>query len=167
MGRAAKPKYGGATPPPTVTPSAEPASRIALSARVVGRRSLSRASVAGGQRFDGELGLGEVAVTDGRAGGGGVLQVAGEEVGMEVGLDVPLDAQAGGLGVGQVLRDVPLRVDDHGPAGRLVADQVAEEGETPELVLAEEHRFGLPCGDPHSISRHAYSEEPYPAAEAG
>ena len=93
-----------------------------------------------GQRIHGELRLGRLAVADGGAGGGGDLQVAGEEVGVEVRLDDPLDVQAGGLGVGQVLRDVALGVDDDGPAGRLVADEVAEEGETSELVLAEEHR---------------------------
>ena len=80
-----------------------------------------------GQGFHGELRLGRLAVADDGAGGGGDLQVAGQEVGVEVGLDDPFDLETVGLGVGQVLRHVALGVDDHGPAGGLVADQVAEQ----------------------------------------
>ena len=79
------------------------------------------------QGLDGELRPGSLAVADDGSGGGGDFEVAGEEIGVEVRFDDPLDVQACGLGVGQVLRDVALWVDDDGPAGRLVANEVAEQ----------------------------------------
>jgi hypothetical protein len=91
------------------------------------------------QGLHGELGLGRGAVADHRPGGRGDLEVAGEEIGVEVGLDHPLDVQALGRGVIEILGDVALGVDDDRPAGRLVADQVAEERQASELVLTEEH----------------------------
>ena len=102
-----------------------------------------REALAVGERLDGEVGLGDVAVGDDGAGGFGELEVPGEEVGVEVGLDHPLDAQAVGRGVGEVLADVALRVDHDGAAGGRVADQVAVERQAGEVVLAEEHRSGL------------------------
>ena len=80
-----------------------------------------------GQRLDGELGLRALAVGDDRAGRGGQLEVPGEEVGVEVGLDDPLDVEAELVGLCEVAGDVALRVDDHGPSGALVGDQVAEQ----------------------------------------
>ena len=50
--------------------------------------------------------------------------MAGEEVGVEVGLDDEVNREAELLRVGEVLRDVALRVDDDGAAGGLVSDQV-------------------------------------------
>ena len=58
---------------------------------------------------------------------------------MEVGLDDPLDVQAVGFGVGEVLGDVALGVDDDGSAGGGVADQVRRVGQALEVVLPEEH----------------------------
>ncbi|MEQ3542594.1 hypothetical protein WHI96_27720, partial [Pseudonocardia tropica] len=43
-----------------------------------------------------------------------------------------------GLGVGQVERDVPLRVDDDGAAGGPVADQVGRLGQAAQVVLPED-----------------------------
>ena len=80
-----------------------------------------------GESVDGEVGAGFVAVGDDRTGRRGELEVTGEEVGVEVGLDHPLDAQTQRVGVGQVLRDVTLRVDDDRASGGLVTDQVAEQ----------------------------------------
>ena len=79
-----------------------------------------------GERVDGELGAVQcgLAVGDQRAGGGGELEVAGEEVGVEVGLDDPFDPQPVGGGILEVLVDVALRVDDHRSAGRLVTDEI-------------------------------------------
>ena len=42
-------------------------------------------------------------------------------------------------GVGEVLADVALRVDDHGTAGGLVADQVGRVRQTVQVVLVEQH----------------------------
>ena len=64
------------------------------------------------QVVDRELGLGAGAERDGGAGGIGQLQVPGQEVGVEVRLDDPLDGQPVGGGVGEVLADVALGVDD-------------------------------------------------------
>ena len=98
------------------------------------------------ERFDGEPGAtGRCrAVRDDRARGLGQLEVAGQEVGMEVRLDDALDAQAGGRCVVEVLGDVSLRVDHHGTARGLVADQVRGVREAPEVVLLEEHVRSLP-----------------------
>lgn len=103
------------------------------------------------QGLGGEVRRGHVAVGDDGAGGGGQLEVTGQEVGVEVGLEDPLDGEAGGLGVGDVLGDVALGIDDDGPAGRLVADQVAVEGQAAQLVLAEEH--GHPLGSVRWLGR--------------
>src|SRR5690606_28565252 len=70
----------------------------------------------------------------------GQLQVPGQEVGVEVRLDDPLDGQTVGGGVGEVLADVALGIDDDRSACGLVADQVAELREAAELVLLEDHR---------------------------
>ena len=93
-----------------------------------------------------ELGLGDRRVGDRGAGGGGQLEVAGQEVGVEVGLDHELDRQPLGLGVGEVLGDVALRVDDDGAPGRLVADQVRRVREAVQVVLVEQHARS-PCPD--------------------
>ena len=88
----------------------------------------------------GELGFGNRGVADLGPGGGGEFQVPGEEVGVEVGLDHHLDGEASGLGIGEVLGDVALWVDDDRPAGGLVTDEVGGVGEALEVVLLEFHR---------------------------
>ncbi len=93
-----------------------------------------------------ELGFGDRRVGDRRAGGGGQLEMARQEVGVEVGLDHELDRQPAGLGVGDVLVDVALRVDDDRSPGRLVADQVRRVRETLQVVLVEQHARS-PCPD--------------------
>lgn len=92
-----------------------------------------------GEGADRVLGLGAAAVADPCSGPVGQLQVSGDEVRVEVGVDHPDDGEAPCLGVRQVLRDVPSRVDDDRPAGRLVGDQVRRLGEAVEVVLREEH----------------------------
>jgi hypothetical protein len=91
------------------------------------------------QGLHGELGPGRGAVADHCPRRRGDLQVAGEEIRVEVGLDHPLDAQTLGRRIVEIPGDVALRIDDDRPAGCLVADQVAEERQAPELVLTEEH----------------------------
>ena len=56
-----------------------------------------------GERLDREVGQSPFPVGDGRAGGGGELQVPGDEVGVEVRLEDPFDPQPVLLGVGEVL----------------------------------------------------------------
>ena len=86
-----------------------------------------------------ELGLGDRGVDDLRAGRLRQFQVPGQEVGVEVGLDDQFDGEAELLGVGEVLGHVALRVDDDGPPGRLVTDQVRRMRQTVQVVLNELH----------------------------
>ncbi len=86
-----------------------------------------------------EIGLRTRPVRNGGAGGLGQLEVPGQEICMDVGLDDLLDGQSMVTGVGEITRDVTLRVDHNGPPGRGVTDQVAEQRQTPELVLVEIH----------------------------
>ena len=92
-----------------------------------------------------ELGLCDRGVDDLGAGRFGKFEVAGEEVGMEVRLDDQLDGHAEFLGVGHVLADITLRIDDHGAAGGLVADQVRGVRQAFEVVLVELHGGVLQC----------------------
>jgi hypothetical protein len=91
------------------------------------------------KRLHREVGPRCAAVGDGGARGRSQLEVAREEVGVEVGLDHPLDRQPESLGVGEIARDVALRVDDDRPSRPLVSDQVAEQRQAAELVLPEDH----------------------------
>ena len=90
-------------------------------------------------RLDGEVDVGALAEGDHRAGRGGELQVPREEVGVEVRLEHPLDAQILRRGLLEVQPDVAARVDDDGPAGRLVTDQVGRVRQAREVVLGEDH----------------------------
>ena len=101
------------------------------------RHVAERIALAVGDAHRLELGLGDRGVDDLRAGGLGQLQVTGQEVGVEVGLDDQFDGQAQLLGVGQVLGDVALRVDNDCAAGGFVADQVRRVGQAVQVVLAE------------------------------
>ena len=47
-------------------------------------------------------------------------------------------------GVGEVLRHVPLGIDDDRPSRRLVADEVRRMAQTPEVVLPEKHARSPP-----------------------
>ena len=58
------------------------------------------------------------------AGGLRQLEVTGQEVGVEVGFDDQFDRQAMLLGIGHVLGDVALRIDNDCAAGGFVTDQV-------------------------------------------
>jgi hypothetical protein len=78
--------------------------------------------------------------TDDRARAGGQLEVAGEEVGVHMGLDDPLDRQAAGRRLLQVHPNVAPGIDDHGPAGRLVTDEIGGLREARQVMLGEDHR---------------------------
>ena len=99
--------------------------------------------VAVGERRELVLGLRPGAEVDPRADAVAQLEVAGEEVGVEVREEDVLDPAAAALGVGDVLVDVALRVDDGRDAGCLVGDEVRRVGEAAEVVLLEDHRPGI------------------------
>ena len=94
------------------------------------------------QRLDRELDVGRLPVRDRRAGPGRQLEVTAEEVGVHVGLDDPLDRQPVGGRLLDVELDVAARVDDDGPPGRLVADEVRGLRQAGEVVLGEDHCVG-------------------------
>jgi hypothetical protein len=43
------------------------------------------------------------------------------------------------LGIGEILGDVALGIDHHGPSGGGVADEIAGVGQATQVVLLEEH----------------------------
>ena len=86
-----------------------------------------------------ELGFGDGGVDDLGAGRLGQFEVTGEEVGMEVRLYDQFDGHTKFLGIGDVLADVALRIDDNGATAALVADQVRRMRQTFEVVLIELH----------------------------
>ncbi len=65
--------------------------------------------------------------------------MAGDEVGVEVGEEDVADGEVEGGGVGEVLGDVALRVDNNGGLGGLVAEEVGGVREAAEIVLLEDH----------------------------
>ena len=99
-----------------------------------------------------ELRLGPAAEMDRRPGLVAELDVAGDEVGVEVGQEDVLDRVAAGLGVGEVLVDVPLRIDDGRRLRLLVGDHVGGVGEAGEVVLLDLHG-GAPVGGRDAASR--------------
>ena len=88
---------------------------------------------------EGVLGLGAAAEMDGGAAAVAQFQMAGDEVGVEVGEEDVADLEAEFFGVGEVLLDVALRVDDDGGAAGFVAEQVGGVGEAAEVVLFQNH----------------------------
>ena len=83
--------------------------------------------------------LGSIAVADDGTGASGKLEMATQEVGVDVRLDDSLDGESELVGLREVVADIPAGIDDHRPAGRLVTDEVRRVGQTPEVVLGEDH----------------------------
>ena len=77
---------------------------------------------------------------DGRAAAVAQFQMAGDEVGVEVGEEDVADLEAKFLGVGQVLLDVALRIDDDGGRTGLVPEQIGGVGQAAQVVLFQNHR---------------------------
>jgi len=67
--------------------------------------------------------------------------MSGDEVRMEMSQKYVTDLQAEFVGVGQVLLDVALRVDDHGGRAGLVSHQIGGVGKAAEIVLFEDHDY--------------------------
>ena len=81
---------------------------------------------------------------DGRAAAVAQLQMAGDEVGVEVGEEDMADLEAKFFGVGQILLDVALGVDDDGGRTGFVSEQVRGVGQATQVVLFQDHGSTLP-----------------------
>ena len=88
---------------------------------------------------EGVFRLGAGAEMDGRAATVAQLQMAGDEVGVEVGEKDVADLEAKFFGVGQVLLDVALGVDDDGGRTGLVSEQIGGVGQAAQVVLFQNH----------------------------
>ena len=102
--------------------------------------------IAVGQLLAGKLGVGPPAKVDRRADLVPQFDVAGDEVGVEVRQKHMLDREAASGGIGEVLVDVPLRVDHCGRLGLFVGDQIGRVRETGEVVLLDLHGIRLRGG---------------------
>ena len=68
------------------------------------------------------------------------FQMARHEVGMEMRQKNVADLQAEFLGVGQVLLDIALRIDDDGRRTGLVPEQIGRVGQAAQVILFQNHR---------------------------
>ena len=100
-------------------------------------RELERIAVVHGH--EGVFRLGAGAEMDGRAATVAQLQMAGDEVGMKMGEKDVADLEAEFFGIGQVLLDVALRIDDDGGRTGLVSEQVRSVGQAAQVVLLQNH----------------------------
>ena len=71
------------------------------------------------------------------------LQMPGKKVSMEVGEEDIANRHAEPLGVGQILLDIPLRINDDRSLAGLVGDQIRGMGQTAQIVLFQEHTANL------------------------
>ena len=94
----------------------------------------------------GELGLAAAPEVDRGPGPVTQLDVAGDEVGVEVREEHVPDGVAAGLGVGEILIDVPPGIDDGRRLRLLVRDHVGRVGQAGEIVLLDLHGDGLRGG---------------------
>ncbi len=82
---------------------------------------------------------------DGRAATVPQFQMAGHEIGVKVGQEDVADLQAEFLGIGQVLLDIALRVDDDRGRAGLVSDQIGSVCQATQIVLFQDHGSLLYC----------------------
>ena len=92
------------------------------------------------EQLGGELQAGARAVRDHRPGALGQLEMAAQEVGMDVRFDDPFDRQAVSVGLIEIDVDVAPGIDDDGPPGCLVADEIGRLGQARQVVLGEDHQ---------------------------
>jgi hypothetical protein len=95
-------------------------------------------AIAGLQRRECVLGLRGGAQVDRRAGPVAQFQVSGEEVGVEVRKEYVRDAQVVLVGQGQILIDVPLRIDNRRDAAAFVADEIRRVRQAVQVKLMED-----------------------------
>ena len=88
---------------------------------------------------EGVFSLGAGTEMDGRAAAGAQLEVTGDEVGVEVGEKYVANLEPRFFGVGQVLLNVALRVNDDGGRTGLVCEQIGGVGQATQVVLFQNH----------------------------
>jgi len=81
---------------------------------------------------------------DRRPGAIAQFEVSGEEIGVQVRQDHVGDAEVVFPGEGQVLLDVPLRIDHYRQAGVVVGNEVGGVRQTVEIKLLENHASIMP-----------------------
>src|SRR6266700_2334159 len=69
--------------------------------------------------------------------------MAGDEVRVKVGKEDVADLEAKFLGIGQVLLDIALGVDDDGGRAGLVSEQIRSVGKAAQVVLFKNHKESL------------------------
>jgi hypothetical protein len=89
-------------------------------------------------RHEGVFRLGAGAEMDGRAATVAQFQMAGDEVGVKMGEEDVADLEAEFLGVGQVLLNIALGVDDDGGRAGLVSEQIGGVSQAAQIVLFQE-----------------------------
>ena len=91
------------------------------------------------QLIDGKVNVRTFPVGDDGTGASGELEMAAEEVGVDVRLDDPFDGEPELGSLREIVADVATGIDDHRPTRGLVTDEVGGVGQTPEVVLGEDH----------------------------
>ena len=76
---------------------------------------------------------------DGRAATVAEFQMAGHEIGVEVGEKYVPDLQAEGRGIGQVLLNIALRIDNDGGRAGLVSKQIRSVRQASQVILLQKH----------------------------
>ncbi len=71
--------------------------------------------------------------------------MSGQKICMEMRLEDPLNGQTVRLGIGNVLGNVSLGVNDDSATGCRVADEVGRVRETSEVVLTKKHHGEPSC----------------------
>ncbi len=89
---------------------------------------------------EGVFRLGAGAEMDGRAATIAQFQMASDKVGVEMGQEDVADLQAKFFGIGQVLLNVALRVDNDAGRAGLVSEQIGSVCQAAQVVLFENHR---------------------------
>jgi hypothetical protein len=90
-------------------------------------------------RHEGIFCLGAGAETDGCAATVAQFQMAGPKVGVEMSEKDVADLKSHFLGVGQVLLNIALGIDDNSGRTWLVPQQIGGVGETAQIVLLQNH----------------------------
>ena len=98
---------------------------------------LKRIAIVHGQ--EGVFRLGPRTKMDGRAALVAQLQMPGNKISMKMREKNVADVEAEFIGIGQVLLDVALRIDDDGGRTSLVSEQVRGVGQAAEIVLFQYH----------------------------
>jgi hypothetical protein len=94
---------------------------------------------------EGVLSLCAGAQADGGADTVAQFQVPGQKIGMEVGEEHVPNLHIVLFGITQILRDVPLRVDDNGSTSGFVSNKIRGMRQTTKIILLQDHHPLLLC----------------------